>query len=94
MAKTLKIWNGRGHGSKYGQGYTMYVAAYSVKQAAELVSKACYDGEPDHVSKSEIRVYYSAGCWGNAMAGIEPTGPCVYVAPAYGPNRYKPRKVI
>jgi hypothetical protein len=78
MAKKLKIWNGRGHGRKYGRGH-IYVAAYSQKQAAELVSKACYGEEhSDNVSVNEIRVYYSAGSWGNTMNGITPTEPCVY----------------
>lgn len=78
MAKELKIWNGRGHGRKYGRGH-IYVAAYSQKQAAELVSKACYGEEfSDNVSVNEIRNYYSAGSWGNTMNGITPTEPCVY----------------
>ncbi len=79
MAKTLKIWNGRGHGNKYGRGH-IYVAAYSQKQAAELVSKACFGDEyGDVVNVNEIRNYYS-NCWGNSMDGITPTEPCVYVS--------------
>jgi len=78
MAKQLKIWNGRGYGRTYDRGH-IYVAAYSQKQAAELVSRACHGDEyPDLVSTNEIRVYYSAGCWGNPMDGITPTEPCVY----------------
>jgi hypothetical protein len=78
MAKQLKIWNGRGHGKTYGRGH-IYVAAYSRKQAAELVSRACFgDERPDIVSSNEIKVYYSADCWGNPMDGIVPTEPCVY----------------
>ncbi len=79
MAKKLKIWNGRGHGRTYGRGH-IYVAAYSQKQAAELVSRACYgDDCPDNISTNEIRNYYS-DCWGNSMNGIEPTEPCVYAS--------------
>jgi hypothetical protein len=74
MAKTLKIWNGRGHGLKYGK-YHVYVAAYTQKQAAELLSKALNS----NIDTNEIRVYYSSGCWGNSMVGIEATEPCVYV---------------
>jgi hypothetical protein len=78
MAKKLKIWNGRGHGKTYGRGY-IYVAAYSRKQAAELVSMACFGDENPHViSTNEIKVYYHADCWGNPMNGITPTEPCVY----------------
>lgn len=77
MAKQLKIWNGRGHG-KYDRGY-IYVAAYTQKQAAELVSRACYgDEHPNLISLNEIKNYYSFGSWGNAMNGIIPTEPCVY----------------
>jgi hypothetical protein len=80
MAKQLKIWNGRGHGKTYGKGH-IYVAAYSRKQAAELVSRACYGNDyPNNISISEIKVYYSADCWGNPMNGIIPTEPCVYAS--------------
>ena len=79
MAKQLKIWNGRAHGSKYKRGH-VYVAAYSLKQAAELVSKACFGEEhPNLVSVTEIRTYYNSGAWGTPMNGIEPTEPCVYI---------------
>lgn len=37
--KKLKIWNGRGH-RKY-EKYHIYVAAYSIKQATELINTAC-----------------------------------------------------
>lgn len=78
MAKQLKIWNGRGHGNIYGRGH-IYVAAYSTKQAAELVSRACFGEEhPDLVSINELNVYYSKGAWGDSMNGIEATEPCVY----------------
>lgn len=78
MAKQLKIWNGRGHGRTYGRGH-IYVAAYSRKQAAELVSIACFGDEIPHViSSNEIKVYFSADCWGTPMNGIVPTEPCVY----------------
>lgn len=73
MTKTLKIWNGRGHG-KYKNG-TFYVAAYSAKQAIELVGNA----SGCHISGNEIKKYYSENCWGNAMDGIIPTEPCVYI---------------
>ena len=78
MAKQLKIWNGRSHGHKYYRHH-VYVAAYSIKQAAELVSAACFDGRKDLVSTSEIRVYYHKDCWGNSMDEITPTEPCVYM---------------
>jgi hypothetical protein len=66
VSKTLKIWNGR---DWKAQGH-IYVAAYSKKQALELVRKAAgYEGA---CSMHEINVYWSAGCWGNSMDGITP----------------------
>jgi hypothetical protein len=51
--KQLKIWNGRGHG-KFSGG-SIYVAAHSKKQAAELISQAC----DTHIGISEIINYYA-----------------------------------
>jgi hypothetical protein len=62
--KKIKILNGRwqnclGHA---------YVGCYSYKQAIELLKQAGYQ----FITMSEINVYWSKGCWGNAMNGIEP----------------------
>ena len=73
--KTLKVWNGKGFG-KYDQ-YFIYVAAYTKKQALELINKACFN-RLDMVSYKYFTDYY-ANCWGNAMNGIIPTEPCLYV---------------
>jgi len=75
--KILKKWNGRGHYKL--NSHHIYVAAYSQKQAAELVGQAC---GLQTVGISEIREYYSP-CWGNPMNGIEPTEPCVYAEKNY-----------
>lgn len=75
--KQLKFWNGRGHG-KY-QGRHISVCAYSVAEACELISKVC----KVRVSPSEIKIYYGK-CWGNDMAGIKPTSPCVYATNVFG----------
>lgn len=83
--KPLKIWNGRGH-RRFDRG-TIYVAAYSMKQAAELVGRAC----ETYISANEIKVYYSP-CWGNAMNGIIPTEPCVYATKIFGDE--KPLRII
>ena len=74
--RTLKLWNGRGHG-KYHKKH-ISVAAYSKKQAAEIISIACNSC----ISVSEITNYYS-DCWGNNMDGINPEEPCVYVSEPY-----------
>ena len=77
--KTLKIWNGRGHG-EFTRGH-IYVAAYTKKQARELIGLACYPNTTNRdISIKELNDYYSEGCWGNLMAGIVPTEPCVYYA--------------
>lgn len=86
--RELKKWNGRGHGQY--ERKSICVAAYSIKQAAELVSLACY-GRTDMIGSSEIKVYYS-GCWGNPMEGITPDRPCVYVGE--GVSRDQPTKII
>ena len=70
--KVLKVWNGRGH-RKYDKAH-IYVAAYSQKQAIELVNEACNCW----IGLSEIRNYYSP-VWGDNMEGIEPTEPCLYI---------------
>lgn len=70
--KQLKKWNGRGHGKDYISG-TFYVAAFSKKQAAELIEKV----SGNYIRIHEITNYYS-DCWGSSMNGIEPVEPCVY----------------
>ena len=87
MAKQLKIWNGRGHG-KYDRGH-VYVAAYSAKQAVELINQAC----SSCIGVHEINVYYAKGCWGNPMDGITPTEPCVYVQEIHH-GKEKPFRII
>ena len=83
--RKLQKWNGRGHHNL--ESKHIYVAAYSQKQAAELVGKAC---GLDTVGVHEIRVYYS-NCWGTPMEGIEPTEPCVWIEDI---NNLKPKKVL
>lgn len=75
MAKVLKKWNGRAQDFNNGHAN---VAAYTQKQAAELLSKA-YRG---NTTVNEVRNYFFQ-CWGNNMDGIEPTEPCVYHQKTY-----------
>lgn len=72
MVKKLKLWNGRGLGRLDRQHIN--VAAYSQKQAAELVSTA----SGINATVGEIKNYF-APCWGNPMDGIIPTVPCLWV---------------
>jgi len=64
--KKIKIFNGRLYGN--GKMHHGYVGAYSVKHVVELCQQAGYS----NVTIGEINVYWSKGCWGNPMAGIEP----------------------
>lgn len=90
--RKLKLFNGRSHGTKYRRHH-IYIAATSMKEAAKLVGLACYgEGCENMISVNEIRTYYNKGCWGNAMEGIIPTEPCVYIAGEYPET--KPFRVI
>lgn len=83
MGKTLKIWNGGRIYSGKHKGVSVYVAAYSMKQAAEIINTAIGN---EQMTASEISTYYNKGSWGNDMAHITPTEPCVYVTESYKRN--------
>ena len=82
MKNELKIWNGRGWGSrrydkdrKYipdptGKNYCdcFYVCAKSRTHAIRLINEAI---GYNYMSQSEAKNYWHEGCWGNAMEGIE-----------------------
>lgn len=80
--KKIKIWNGRAQGNHKGEAF---VAAYTQKQAAELLGTAF----KTLVSTNEIRVYFSP-CWGDPMKDIIPTEPCVY----HSINWEKPKRIL
>jgi hypothetical protein len=76
--RALKKFNGRAQGNKRG---TVALAAYSKKQAKELLEKAF---NTFGISQNEIRDYFSE-CWGTDAASIpEPTEPCLYYQEHYG----------
>ncbi|MBE3139173.1 MAG: hypothetical protein IMZ53_01165 [Thermoplasmata archaeon] len=77
--KHLKLWNGAGHGLL--ERKHVYIAAYTVKQAAELLAKA--NKSTNRGYENAIKYYYAKGCWGNPMNGITPTEPCVYIQEDY-----------
>ncbi len=66
MGRKLKLWNGRWFD---GRG-NIYVAAYSVADVKFLL-KEWLGYEPRGIA-GEIRNYWSAGHWGNAMSGVTP----------------------
>lgn len=72
--KTLKLYNGQIHTGKYKR-CDVYVAAYSNKQASEIISNAL----DQYITPHDIKKYYNIGSWGNKMNNIIPIEPCVYV---------------
>lgn len=69
MSKKLILFNGRGHGSKYGRGYHFYIAAYSYADASRLLTQATGINTNWY---RELKDYYCKDCWGNYMDGIIP----------------------
>lgn len=63
--KKIKIFNGR-----WGIHGHAYVGAYTQNHAVELLNKV-HDGQ-GLMTLSELNNYWSKGCWGNSMDGIEP----------------------
>ena len=63
--KKIKLFNGRWMKCIGDHGY---IGAYSQKHAVELCIQAGYI----NMSLRELRVYWSKGCWGNPMNGVEP----------------------
>lgn len=82
MRKKLQIWNGR---AQDFQGGTAYVAAYTQKQAVECLRAAFQS----NTSLCELNKYFFRGSWGNAMNGITPIEPCVYVQRSYDKPVYR-----
>ena len=62
--KKIKIFNGR-----WGTIGHAYVGALSQKHAVELLNRIPGYGS---MTLSELQNYWSKGCWGNAMNGIDP----------------------
>jgi len=86
--KKLKLFNGRDWDCCGGH---LYVAAYSIKDAAELASAAYrkikgLENRPDikMTTISEINVYWHKGCWGNNMNGISPERGVWWTEKEYG----------
>ena len=102
--KDLKIWNGRGWGHrKYDKdGHFIpdpegikncdyaYVCAKSRAHAVRIINEAVgYDA----VSDSELKVYWSADCWGDHMKGVcDEEHPEIGVWTSQGYN-YTPKRI-
>lgn len=69
-AKELKIWNGRGWGTRGTSSYVAhcYVAAYSRADAVRLINEV---DRRAMMTDREIKAYF-AECWGSSMDGITP----------------------
>lgn len=80
MTKKLKKWNGPGPCSGIYNKWRINVAAYSQKQAVELIDTYVPNS---FASITEIREYFSP-CWGNDMEGISPIDPSLYVCSPNG----------
>ena len=73
--KKLKVWNGgRIYVGKYKNCH-VNVAAYSQQGAVDLINEHVPNAS---ITVGELKKYY-ADVWGNDMAGITPTEPCLYV---------------
>lgn len=73
--KKLKLFNGR---DLDGEGL-LYVAAYSQKDAIDLLNQAYRNGrkledrlDVHPYTLREIQIYWNKGHWGNTMDGITP----------------------
>ena len=67
--KLVKLFNGRviGRGRLHDREH-FYVGATSIADVVRLVKAA-----GDYVcNPREVNIYWSKGCWGNAMDGISP----------------------
>lgn len=78
MPRKLKLWNGRAyccHNPQDGNwrdvspySATIYAAAYSRADLRRLIEAYCGRDPGDR----EIKEFWSAGCWGRHMEGVNP----------------------
>ena len=70
MPKELKIWNGRACGVEIGGRKIahFYACAYSIADLRRALDTAGYR----NVSYSEIKQFWSPGCWGILMKDVTP----------------------
>lgn len=96
--KSLKLFNGRGWQC---DGH-LFIAANSVKDAIDLSNRAYRKmrGLEDRLdikptSTSEMNVYWSKGCWGTPMDGINPERGVWWVEkPHDSSEKSKPKRIL
>jgi hypothetical protein len=98
MAK-LKIWNGNAQAlvpyaeaAKRGLRHNSHVTAYGCAPSRSALCRMIQEWSGKSRSlDGYIRDYWSAGCWGDSMKGIEPEAG-LWVAYEYGkPERVWPK---
>lgn len=97
-SKELKLFNGGAD----GRGAHYYIAAYSVRDAARLMTAADrklhggkYEITDLDISRNvrEINTYFSKNCWGNKMDGVVPERGIWYAPAIEGGHEGKPERV-
>ena len=93
--RKLKLFNGRDWDCRGGH---LYVAAYSMADAARLASEAYQKLHPgitwEATSISEVKVYWSKGQWGTSMSGVEPERGVWWGKAIQGGWAGKPERII
>lgn len=91
--RKIKLFNGGDWDHKGGH---LYVGAWSIKDAVDLINQACrkiknYDGS---FTAHEIQVYWSKGCWGTSMTGVVPERGVWWAREIGGGHAGKPERII
>ncbi len=84
-SRKLKLFNGR-----WGRGEHAYVAAYSQADCIAIMREVAGGG----FFATELRVYWSHGCWGTSMDGITPERGMWVQNDRYGHGDRTPRRVF
>ncbi len=88
MSRQLKKFNS---GISYGKhkGMSIYIAAYSMAQAAELASRVA-----DYTITAHYIKEYFGKCWGTIMEDIIPDKPCVYISKRHSSDKKSIKKIL
>ena len=86
--REIKIWNGGGVGR---QEY-LFIGAYSKSDACRMLTEL-YPYMNINQWRYKMDVYFSDGCWGNAMNGIIPERGIWLVQNEYTVEQTKPERI-